>query len=612
MKKIFLFTGTAIIIVCFVLVLLIPSFLSSPFVLEKAIIHINQKGTGSLAVQDCSIGWFQGLVCNEVEYKDCGIGFSLNIEKISGDRGFLALIAAPKNPGVIHAYQPVLELTEHPDDSHLPTERNERFKEKENLSRGEVGKVPFWEKYIVRLVVEDGRFIFRSSESPGTDSSPLTAEFSLAASLSSGTVKYEFKWSGGKEGGTMTAEGVVNLPARKATFFETIVARSEVRIEQLQLAPFLALASLGTDIPSGSALVDGSFTVAGAGLAQLDLFGYLNVIDLKFKDGLAGDGYGDLGWLNIRFDGGRGNGVDWFCNELIVESEYGELTAKGKLSTLTGEVDLTSSLQIFENQTVAGQVDLRAAGFYTHSRLMFRDIDAHIRDFMFVGSDGLKIEQNELVIRTINPEIDGGSPITIQEIEISASMEEWQRRGGGLSGYDWQEKRLFVGDLEMDGELRAESIFSRIHPLFGTLTTATGRLGLRLDELYWPVIAGGENEALFTVVLDADRVHFDSKDGLTEVLNSLGISEQSLELKGNEIFCKGEGGRIACFPVLIYAGNSEITISGSTGMDKSLDYLLEISAEEGSPVLPENPLRGTDFRFQVTGFIEQGAVFEQL
>lgn len=572
--------GGGMIAVTFVFILFLPSLLSSALFLEKALVHVNKHGLGSIAVRDCSIGWFQGFACHDVEYENVGHGLTLNVKQISSDRGFLALVAAPKNPGVIHVYQPVFELTEQPDRSRLPAEQDKTYNERENRTRGEAEEVPFWEKYIVRLVAEDGRFIFRSFESVRAGIPPLMADFSLFANLSSGTVEYGLQWSGGKEGGAMTADGVVNLPARKATFFETIVGRSKVRVEQLQLAPFLTLALPALDIPFGSGLADGVFTVAGTGLEQLDLFGYLNVTEIKLKSGLAGDGYSGFDWLNIRFDGGLSHGDKWFCNELILESVYGKLTAKGKVSSDTGEADLTASLQMLTSQTAGGQVDLQAAGFFTPSRVLIRDIDVNFRDFMFVFADGLKIEQSELFIRSIKPEVEENIPVTIRKLEIAANMEEWLKHGGGLSGYDWQDKLLFAGNLQMGAELHDESILVRGHPLFGALTTATGRIALRVDDFYWPV-AGGGYDAMFTAVFDVSRVHFASRGVLTEILTSLGISEQPLELKEDKIFCKGEAGRISCLPVVIAISGSEMTLSGSAGMDQDLDYLLEIPVCEG-------------------------------
>jgi hypothetical protein len=455
-----------------------------------------------------------------------------------------------------------------------------------------IQEIPFWEKYIVRLVAEDGRFIFYSSESVRAGTPPLNADLSFRLILSSGTVDYGLEWSEGKEGGTMNAAGVVNLPARKATFFETIVTRSEVRLARLQLAPFGGLIFPAPDIPSASGLADGSFTVVSSGREQLDLFGYLSVADMELKSGLADNIYPGLDWLNIRFDGGMGNG-DWFCNELIVQSEHGKLSANGKGSLQTGAFGVTASLQILK-ENIGGQADLRADGFFTPFRLMIRDIDLQVRDLMFVTGDGLKIEQDRLAIRTIRPKGDAKFPVTVQKLEIETSEADWHKRGGGLSGYDWQTKRLFAHNLQIESELRDETVFARVHPLFGPLATATGRLDVQVDELYWPMIAGEEEKASFISVFDVSGVNFESREVLTEALSPLQISGHLLELMGNEIFCRGEGGSISCLPVVMsFADTDEVTISGRTGMDSYLDYLLETPADKGSSAFTGISLRGT-------------------
>lgn len=596
MKKIYLSMGIGMIGAGFVFILLIPSFLSSAFTLEKALTHIDKhkQSTGSLTVQDCSIGWFKGLVCHEVNYKDYINGLSLNIKQLSGDRGFLALIAAPGNPGVIHISQPVFELTARPDDSHMSAGRNKKNNEKTNRLSGVIDEIPFWERYIIGLVVEDGRFIFNSSESFRADAPSLSADFSLALRLSSGTVDYKFEWSGDKKGGTMIANGVVNLPAGRINFFETIVFSSEVRLEQLQLAPFGELLSLYTDIFSGSGMVDGSFTVAGSGREQLDLFGHLDFVDMKFKSDLAGDGYGGFRWMSVSFDGDLSNGDHWLFNELIIESEYGKLEASGNISSASGEFSLRAFLQMNPYHVVAGRLNLLANGFFFPYHLIVRDMDIQIRDLVFAGDDGLTIIQDELFVSSVKTEKYKDIPVNIQGLELEKSMEWWQKSGGGLSGYDWQEKRLFANNLKVDGELGDESVFAWVHPLFGVLTTASGRPALRVDYLYLPVITEGKNEARFSVMLDVSEVVFESRERLTEAFNFLQIDGQPLEVKGERIFCKGKGGRINCLPVMLLAGNTEeVIIIGSTGMDQSLDYLLRTPLREGLPALPEIRLQGT-------------------
>jgi hypothetical protein len=90
---------------------------------------------------------------------------------------------------------------------------------------------------------------------------------------------------------------------------------------------------------------------------------------------------------------------------------------------------------------------------------------------------------------------------------------------------------------------------------------------------------------------------------MREVLELLSVKEQQLYLKQSQVTCTCEQGQVRCSPVKVLVADSEMTISGSVGLDKSLDYLLEIPVtekligREGARVLEgtiiQVPIRGT-------------------
>jgi len=157
-------------------------------------------------------------------------------------------------------------------------------------------------------------------------------------------------------------------------------------------------------------------------------------------------------------------------------------------------------------------------------------------------------------------------------------------------------------DVRIDKPL-ADGVLAKIHPLFGVLASPSGSVSGTMEQFYWPVTKGGGDKARFQVVFDVSRVALDSRGILQEVLRLLHVADQTLTLKESEITCTGKNGRIGCSPVRVLVADSEMTISGSVGLDQTIDYLLEIPVtekligREGARVLKGTtikvPIRGT-------------------
>lgn len=125
-----------------------------------------------------------------------------------------------------------------------------------------------------------------------------------------------------------------------------------------------------------------------------------------------------------------------------------------------------------------------------------------------------------------------------------------------------------------------EAVLKKIHPLFGLLTEPSGTIDVRMDSFSWPVVAGGSRQAEFTAVFDVSKVEIDGRGILNEVLALMQLENQPLTLKESEITCSGRQGRIRCAPVRILVADSVMTLSGSVGMDKDLEYQLEVPITE--------------------------------
>ncbi|NIA05970.1 MAG: hypothetical protein GWP11_08390 [Proteobacteria bacterium] len=80
---------------------------------------------------------------------------------------------------------------------------------------------------------------------------------------------------------------------------------------------------------------------------------------------------------------------------------------------------------------------------------------------------------------------------------------------------------------------------------------------------------------------DVSRVKLNSSPLLREVLSGFGREDDRLRLGDKEMTCYGSNGRITCSPVHILVAGSEMVLTGSVGLDQSLQYILQVPLTPG-------------------------------
>ncbi len=333
---------------------LLPTLLSSDHVLGSVLSRINaQSGTSSLKIANCDIGWLQGPVCSDVDYLDTERGLQLKIEQMRGSQGLLALLAAPKNFGTIWVRQPVVTIgnqtadtSSSPDTTPAPvpdTEQKETQKKPSPALTYDQAEPPFWDALVVSLVVEEGKVIVQEGESA---SSGAEGFFSGTSSLAAGTVKDSLQWVATGGNGKLLANGFINLPARQFNILETLVARMELQVSDLQLAPLLAIAARRTEAPSGSGLLNGELTITGAGTDNLDIVGSLDCADLELSGGFLGADHPRFQKISLGIDGSKKGRYDWRISRFDLKGDPGRVSALGEYGRKRGRVGITGSIHL--------------------------------------------------------------------------------------------------------------------------------------------------------------------------------------------------------------------------------------------------------------------------
>lgn len=353
MKKIILVSALCLGLAFCLLLLFLPALLSSQFILDKVLAQVNTRPTTSLQIKDFTIGWRQGLRIDSLTYLDSVRGIQVSVDQVQGDRGLLALLAAPKKLGTIRVLNPVCDLLQrnkgvsngHPASSQKSTPADVDHSSTEKIPPGEQladQSAPPWEDVAVRIIVEGGRIIVRDNK--GKNDVP-EGTIALTSSLDDGTVNYTVQWQGGAQG-EFAADGYLNLPARWESFLTTLVAKTHLTFKRFQVAPILALAARGGKIPTGKGVLDGEITVNGAGLDKLDLLGRLSCGDLALSGGILGTDHPRAKKIALQIDGGKKNATEWYLSHFSLDGDPGQVRGSGRYGAEDATVQVKGLLHV--------------------------------------------------------------------------------------------------------------------------------------------------------------------------------------------------------------------------------------------------------------------------
>jgi hypothetical protein len=349
--------GRAVILVVSLMVgalFLLPSLLGSRPVLHAVLGLGSRHLTGTLEVEACSLGWLQGLRCEQVRYDDPPRGLRFEAPRLTSDKGLLLLLAAPSYLGEIILDHPTLSFLP-PQSGHKPprTQANDSTgaESKPGASNQERhAPASWWERLTFRLQVNSGGLVLVEGKPPGRK---LAQEIKLTGSLAMGTVNYDVYLRSALQGGYLRAKGFVNLPTAGQSFLETLISRSEVEIKDLELADFLDLAASRSPTPRGKGVLNAAFHLNAAGFEDLEVRGETFLRGLQLTGGVFGEEHPMLDQLNFIFKGSHRTGEGWRLSALDLQSEPIRLTGGGSFDGKTVSLAAKGSVNL---STIAAQV----------------------------------------------------------------------------------------------------------------------------------------------------------------------------------------------------------------------------------------------------------------
>jgi hypothetical protein len=160
---------------------------------------------------------------------------------------------------------------------------------------------------------------------------------------------------------------------------------------------------------------------------------------------------------------------------------------------------------------------------------------------------------------------------------------------------------LMVG-VELTDSM-ANELLGLIHPLFRTAAGLEGSLDLHMRHFLWPLDERRRDEAAFAGVMRFTGLKMGASGLSGTLLSVMKVRERQLDVGDREIRFVCERGRVACSPMRFEVDGQEVVISGSMGLDGTLDYVAQIPLSESlvgasvykhvEGVVVRLPVRGT-------------------
>lgn len=354
MRKRYLFIAATVLLLV-LMVGLLPVFISSGWVKDQLVSQINSRISGTLTAAGCSIGWKRGLQCRRVVYDDAGRGIHVQIPKLSGSQGLLALIVAPMNQGTIRLDKPILVI---PNPSLTASEPSAAASEPDASVAAQQplsGSLPsssesspIWDKVIVQLLVDKGVVKIADGSSLGKK---IARNVSLDAGLASGSVHFEMGFAAGSGGGKTAASGFINLPARQSGFLETLVTEINLKITDLQIEEYLSLLPTAFHSPQGQGILSSELLLKATGTSSIQVIGSNTLRNVQLTGGFIGEDKPAFKQVTLDVDVTRTQDTGWQFHGLHLFSDLGTLELVGNYGGAqlnlrgVGRLELTELLQ---------------------------------------------------------------------------------------------------------------------------------------------------------------------------------------------------------------------------------------------------------------------------
>ena len=137
------------------------------------------------------------------------------------------------------------------------------------------------------------------------------------------------------------------------------------------------------------------------------------------------------------------------------------------------------------------------------------------------------------------------------------------------------ENTKMLSDVQLTEEMSAE-LLARFHPVFRAGRVVTGAVDMVMERCVAPLDDTLQKAMSMQGMIDVRGVVLESGGLLAVVLDAAKVDAEQVRIQDQRITFVCENGRITPSPLRIRADHFEMTMSGSVGLDKTVDYVAQV------------------------------------
>ncbi len=331
----------ALIIIPLVLALfffLLPSLLTTPWAIRHKLAQFDRELPARISLGSCSLGWNQGLFCQDIRYTDPDKGIQIRADSLSGDKGLFALLFAPSYQGEIEVQQPVLTLPA------APPLNGSGGQAADDTFRQDTGTA-WWERLSCIFHLRQGQIRIARAGAPAREAA---RDIELDGSLALGTIKYQVTFQTGLERqGHFRGEGFINLPTTSQSLLGDLVSQTRLEAKHVGISPFLnLLASSGYDAPQGNGVLNASILIATSGLRNITLEGGASLNNLSLSGAFLGPDRAAFDALSVKFKGRYQDILGWRLDGFSLASAPLRMEGRGQYNKQTAALKASGTFDL--------------------------------------------------------------------------------------------------------------------------------------------------------------------------------------------------------------------------------------------------------------------------
>jgi hypothetical protein len=134
-------------------------------------------------------------------------------------------------------------------------------------------------------------------------------------------------------------------------------------------------------------------------------------------------------------------------------------------------------------------------------------------------------------------------------------------------------------DVQLTSEM-ADELLGLIHPLFRGASVTDGIMSMQVYTSYWPLAGNGAEQAVIEGKVFLKDLKLASAGLVRELLETMKVREREADIGDRDIDFALRDGRIATSPTKLRIEGHRVVISGTMGIDQTLDYRADLPITE--------------------------------